>query len=227
MQELSVKKHSWPSNINLFMDLSPEELVELNQQLTLATCKAGKIFYMPNDSGELLYLLMKGFVKLYHISSNGKKIIVSTCGPGSFFGEMSLVGQGIHSTFAEAVNECVFCVMSRVDVERLIREKPSVAFRFVQALGHRLKDIESRLGEIAFKSIPYRLASLLIELDKQQGSKGFVKGYTHEDFSEMLGTNRETVSQILKDFKTDGLVDTGRKRVKVLNYAKLKSMATE
>jgi len=227
MQELSVKKQIWPSNIHLFMDLSSEDLAELNQQLTLATCKAGKIFYMPNDSGEVLYLVKKGLVKLYNISSNGKKLIVSTRGPGSFFGEMSLVGQGVHSTYAEAVNECVFCVMSRVDVERLIREKPCVAFRFVQALGHRLKDMELRLGEIAFKSIPYRLASLILELDKQQGTKGIIKGYTHEDFSDMLGTNRETVSQILKDFKSDGLVDTGRKQVRLLNYAQLKSMADE
>lgn len=221
MQQMQANKVDYLSNIHVFRDLTPNELAEMDKQLTMSTCRRGKIFYMPEESGEVLFLLKKGRVQLYRIAPNGKKLIVATLGPGTIFGEMSLVGQGMHNTFAEAVEDCVLCVMSRSDVEHLVREKPEVAFRFVEAMGSRLSQLESRLEDIAFKSIPARLASLLLSLDEEQGNKHIVTSYTHQDFSEMLGTYRETITQTLNDFKADGLIDIGRKRVTLLDLARL------
>lgn len=225
MQQAQSSKVDYLSNIHVFRDLTPNELADMDNQLTMSTCQRGKIFYMPEDSGEVLFLLKKGRVQLYRIAPNGKKLVVATLGPGTIFGEMSLVGQGMHNTFAEAVDECVLCVMSRSDVERLVREKPAVAFRFVEALGNRLTQLESRLEDIAFKSIPARLASLLIHLDEEQGHSHTVIGYTHQDFSEMLGTYRETVTQTLNDFKTEGIIEIGRKKVILMNLNQLQELA--
>jgi CRP-like cAMP-binding protein len=218
-------KLNYLSNIDVFQDLTINELAEMDRQITMATCNPGKIFYMPEDSGEVLFLLKKGRVQLYRLSPNGKKLIVATLGPGAIFGEMSLVGQGMHNTFAESVDECLLCVMSRADVERLMREKPQVAFRFVEALGDRVTQLESSLEEIAFKSIPARLASLLLRLDKEQGQHNAVKGYTHQDLGEMLGTYRETITQTLNDFKSEGLIEIGRKHVSLLELESLESLS--
>lgn len=218
-------KLTYLSNIEIFQDLSTNELAEMDRQITMSSCAAGRIFYMPEDSGEVLFLLKKGRVQLYRISPNGKKLVVETLGPGAIFGEMSLVGQGMHNTFAEAVDECLLCVMSRADVERLMREKPMVSFRFVEALGDRVTSLESRLEEIAFKSIPARLASLLLRLSEEQGNGSVVAGYTHQDLGEMLGTYRETVTQTLNEFKGDGLVDISRKRVEIKDRDGLEILA--
>ena len=146
-------------------------------------------------------------------------------GAGAIFGEMSLVGQGMHNTFAESVDECVLCVMSRSDVERLVQEKPEVAFRFVEALGSRLTQLEERLEDIAFKSITSRLVALLLKLQEEQGGRQTVTGYTHQDFSEMLGTYRETVTQTLNDLKAERLVGIARKQVTLLNMHRLRQLA--
>jgi len=222
---MQANKLDYLSNIQVFRDLNPHELADMDQQITMSTCRPGKIFYMPEDSGEVLFLLKKGRVQLYRIARNGKKLVVATLGPGSIFGEMSLVGQGMHNTFAESIDECVVCVMSRSDVERLIQEKPNVAFRFVEAFGSRLTELESRLEDIAFKSIPARLSGLLLQLAQEQGNINQVSGYTHQDFSEMLGTYRETITQTLNDFKADGLVEIGRKRVQLLDRDNLTTRA--
>ncbi len=219
------KKLTYLSNIEIFQDLSTSELEQMDRQITMSSCEPGRIFYMPEDTGEVLFLLKKGRVQLYRISPNGKKLVVETLGPGTIFGEMSLVGQGMHNTFAEAVDECLLCVMSRADVERLMREKPSVAFRFVEALGDRLSSVETRLEEIAFKSIPARLASLLLRLADEEGSGTEVIGYTHQDLGEILGTYRETVTQTLNDFKADGLVNISRKRIQILDQDGLEILA--
>jgi CRP-like cAMP-binding protein len=220
-------KLNFLSHIHIFRDLTPTELAAMDRQITMSTCEAGRIFYMPEDNGEVLFLLKQGRVQLYRIAPNGKKLVVATLGPGAIFGEMSLVGQGMHNTFAEAVNECLLCVMGRADVERLIREKPDVAFRFVQAMGTRLQDLESRLEEIAFKSIPARLSHLLLQLAAEQDNSNTVKGYTHQDLSEVLGTYRETVTQTLNDFKAEGLIEIGRKRIALQNIERLWNIAEE
>ncbi len=227
LQQMPGSKVKYLAHIQVFRDLTPSELAEMDRQLTMSTCQKGKIFYMPEDSGETLFLLKKGRVQLYRIAPNGKKLVVATLGPGSIFGEMSLVGHGMHNTFAEAAEECVLCVMSRSDVERLVREKPAVAFRFVEAMGDRLTQLESRLEDIAFKSIPSRLAALLLRLDKEQGGRRIVTGYTHQDFSEMLGTYRETITQTLNEFKGDEFIDIGRKKVILRNLSGLYTLAEQ
>ncbi len=218
-------KLTYLSNIDIFQDLSSIELEEMDRQITMSSCEPGRIFYMPEDSGEVLFLLKRGRVQLYRISPNGKKLVVETLGPGAIFGEMSLVGQGMHNTFAESIDECLLCVMSRADVERLMRDKPSVAFRFVEALGDRVSSLESRLEEIAFKSIPARLASLIMRLSDEQGDGPLVTGYTHQDLGEMLGTYRETVTQTLNEFKSAGLVEISRKRVELIDREGLENIA--
>ena len=222
MQEV---KLTYLSNIDIFQDLSESELAEMDRQITMSSSPPGKMFYMPEDTGEVLFLLKKGRVQLYRISPNGKKLVVATLGPGAIFGEMSLVGQGMHNAFAESVDECLICVMSRADVERLMREKPKVAFRFVEALGDRLTRLESRLEDIAFKSIPARLASLLLRLASEQGDGMNVEGYTHQDLGEMLGTYRETITQTLNEFKADGYVGISRKHIEILDRESLELLA--
>ena len=221
---MQVQKLNYLSSIQVFRDLSPTELAEMDRQITMSSCAPGKIFYMPEDSGEILFLLKKGQVQIYRLAPNGKKLVVATLGPGAIFGEMSLVGQGMHNTFAEAVDECLLCVMSRADVERLMREKPDVAFRFFETMGDRVSQLETRLENIAFKSIPARLADLLLRLADEQGNNE-IRGYTHQDFSEMLGTYRETITQTLNDFKAQGLIEIGRKRVVLRDRSRLQMLA--
>lgn len=191
----------------------------------MTTCEPGKIFYMPEETGEALFLLKKGRVQLYRISPEGKKLVIATLGPGTFFGEMSLVGQGMHNAFAEALDECLLCVMSRADLKRLMRAHPEVAFRFVEALGHRLTEMETHLEDMAFKHMPARLASLLLRLAAEGENDNEVDGFTHQDLAEMLGTYRETITQTLNEFRQEHIIEIGHKHIHILNQEALEAVA--
>jgi CRP-like cAMP-binding protein len=202
------------STIEIFQDLTQREMEEIDQAATLSTCEAGRVFYGPEETGEVLFLLKRGRVQLYRLSPEGKKLVVEILEPGSVFGEMSLIGQGMHNTFAEAVEDCTLCVMSRSDVEYMLTEKPRVAIRFMEAMASRLKGLETKLEDIAFKSIPARLATLLLQLSKQED---VIQGYTHQDLAEMIGTYRETATQTLNQFKGMGLIEIERKKIQVVD----------
>jgi CRP-like cAMP-binding protein len=219
------QKIDYLQTVDIFQDLSKSEMQEMDRTTTMSTCRKGKIFYQPEDTSEVLFILKRGRVQLYRISPEGKKLIVSSIGPGTIFGEMAIIGQRMHNTFAEAVEDCLLCVMSRHDVERLILSKPPVALRIMDLMAQRLNEVEARLEDMAFKSIPARLALLLLRLREEQGDS--IYGYTHQDLAEAIGTYRETTTQTLNEFKAKNLIDIGRKRIDILDCEGLEMVATE
>lgn len=212
------------SDIELFQDLSPKEIEELERLITISSVKRGKVFYRPEETGEVLFILKSGHVQLYRISPEGKKLVIASLGAGTLFGEMPLLGQQLHNTFAEAAEDCVIFVMSRKDLERLFLNKPQVALRVLDITGRRLRDVESRLQTMAFKGIPARLASLLLLLAEEHDSLEVI-GLTHQDLAETVGTYRETATQVLNDLKAQGLIEIGRKRITILDPEGLLAVA--
>ena len=212
------------ADMELFRELTERDMVELDRVTTLTTVSRGRVFYQPEDLGEVLFLIKQGRVQLYRISPEGKKLVIATLGPGALFGEMALLGQQMHSAFAEALEDCVILVMSRADLERLILSKPAVGLRMLEMTGRRLNDAEARLEDMAFKGIPARLASLLLRLADERGADDIL-GLTHQDLAETIGTYRETATQVLNDMKLAGLIEIGRKRIGILDRARLEEVA--
>jgi len=224
MPEEQPAKIGYLRMVDIFQDLSPEEIADFDRSTTMTTCRRGKIFYMPEDTSEVLFLLKEGHVQLYRISTEGKKLVLATVGPGAVFGEMALIGQGMHNSFAEALDDCVLCVMGREQVEHLLATRPRVALRLFEALGRRLKEAEARLEEIGFKNIAARLASVLLQAADEQGGDT-IAGLTHQDLAEQIGTYRETTTQALSSFRRKGLIDIGRKRIALLDREGLRRVA--
>ena len=217
-------KIGYLSEIEIFQDLSPREIQEIDRITTISQVQKGKVFYRPEETGEVLFILKKGKVQLYRISAEGKKLVITTLGPGTLFGEMALLGQQMHNAFAEATDDCHICVMSRTDLERLFLNKPMVALRVLEITGRRLRDAEKRLEDMAFKGIPARLASLLLRVRVEQNSDD-IKGLTHQDLAETVGTYRETATQVLNDLKVQGLIEIGRKHIVILDPQRLQAVA--
>lgn len=218
-------KVGYLKTVDIFRDLTDQELEVLESSVTTIPCAAGKIFYAPEDTGEALFILKEGRVQLYRISLDGRKIVTHTLGPGTIFGEMSLIGQGMYDSFAEAIDHCAVCKMERADVEDLLLTKPQVALRILELIGRRLLEVEARLADMAFKTVAGRLASLLLRLTKEQGTT--IRGLTHQNLADDIGTHRETATQTLSRFRAEGLLETGRKRIEILDPAGLQRIANE
>ena len=218
------EKTGYLAGIDLFRDLSERDMTELERVTTMTAMPRGRVFYRPEDPSEVLFVIKQGRVQLYRISPEGKKLVIATLGAGTLFGEMALPGQQMHNAFAEAMEDCSICIISRPDLERLILDKSSVGMRILELTRKRLSDAEARLEDMAFKGIPARLASLLLRLAADQNSNA-VTGLTHQDLAETVGTYRETATQVLNDMKAEGLIDIGRKRIEILDAKRLQSIA--
>jgi len=212
------------SETDIFQDLGPRDMEEIERMTAMTTCRRGKVFYTPGETGEVLFVLKQGRVNLFRINPDGKKLVLTTVDSGTVFGEMSLVGQGMHDTFAEAADECTLCVMSRDDLEHLLVNKPQVALRFLALLANRLSEVETRLETVAFKSVPARLAVEILRLAEGTQDRR-VDGVSHQDLADAVGSYRETVTRILNDFKHDGLIELERLSIAIKDAEGLRTLA--
>jgi len=116
----------------------------------------------------------------------------------------------------------LICVLSRSDLQALIRRNPEVGLRLLAELGARLRQHEEDLESLAFRSLPARLAALLL---READIYGTVDGYSHQELAERLGTYRETVSQLLGRFRGEGLVSIEPRRIRLLDREGLAAYA--
>lgn len=227
--EKTEEKAAFLAQSDIFRHLNPGEISDLERLTTAITCSAGRILYRPSETGTALFLLKTGRVQLYHLSTDGRKLITAMLGTGACFGEMPLVGHGMHTSFAEAVEDSQIYAMNKHDVERLLMQKPEVALAFLQLMGQRFAALEAQLIDTTFKSTPARLATLLLHLACSQEHDGqalVVDGVSHEELAERLGVYRETVSTALRELKEVGAIEPGRKHITISNPTLLEDMAS-
>ncbi len=217
-------KVAYLSETDLFQDMDARDLEQLERGTAMTSCQRGTVFYTPGETGEVLFILKKGRVNLYRMTTEGKKLVTATVEPGTVFGEMSMIGQGMVDSFAEASEDCTLCVMSRTDVERLIREQPSVSLRLLQLLATRLDAAEERLADVAYKSVPARIATTLLRLS---GDAGDAVKLSHQDIADMVGTYRETATRILNELRAEGLIELKRMRIDIVDAGRLEDVAAD
>jgi CRP-like cAMP-binding protein len=211
----------------IFRDLSHGEIERIAKMTRMISTRRGTVFYVPGETGEVLFLLKTGSVELYRMTVEGRKLVIDVVGPGTFFGDMACIGQNMYDSFAQAAEDSLICVMSRNDIQKLMLDKPTVAMRILEAVGQRLVEVTTRLEETAFLGSEERVAALLLRLGTRKDGELVVEGYSHQDLAYMLGLYRETVTNALDRFKEGGLIEVGRKRVVVLEPEGLHEIARE
>ena len=109
-QENASTKLAFLSAMGIFRDLSAEEFGMIDVSTSVMTVSRGKIIYSAGDCTETLFMLKRGSVHLYCLSTEVRKLIIETVAPMMFFGEMTILGQPIqgHSFVASGVDLHVF-----------------------------------------------------------------------------------------------------------------------
>lgn len=182
------------------------------------------------DPAEELYLLDQGRVRLYNDSAQGRSLTLSVVEPGDIFGEMVLFPGHRRASHAQALSDGVLYALPRRQLERLLEREPALVMEVMENLGRRLQAVERRLGDLVFKSVPERLAALLLDMAGSAGQHGsgpmrLPHRYTHQQLAEMINTHRETVTKVFNRFRDDRLLEFDRRNIVLLDMRRLREMA--
>lgn len=217
---LSPSKREYLRKLEIFRDLSHKEMETLDKMTRMTTVAKGCVIYRQGDRAPELFLLKTGRVRLSRIAPSGKKLDLAILDPGTFFGEMPLLAERMRNTYAEAIDDCLLCMMSQHDIERLVLTQPRVGLRIIGVLSRRLAESEARLEDMAYRSVSSRLASVLLRLDVDD----LVEGITHEELGDMVGAYRETVTKALNELQAAGYLKLSRRKVHILDRPGLSSL---
>lgn len=186
--------------------------------------RRGQTVYGPNSTSRAVYLLVQGEIRLYRIAADGRRFTLATLVAGAVFGQNSLLGSLEFETYAEASEPSTVWIIADSSAREIFARNADLSLSLLEGIGQRLVDAEARLELMAYKKVPARLASLLLQ---HMDSSGEVCGLTHQDLAEMLGTYRETISQAMRDFRTRRLVVPGRKRIAIIDPDALRRVADQ
>jgi CRP-like cAMP-binding protein len=171
-------------------------------------------------------------VRIYKLSPEGRALTLMVLEPVTIFGEMTLVGQWLHDTFAEAMTECVIGLIGRDTLRRILERYPQVALAFMELMGQRLRAMENKLADIAFKNVAQRLASVLLNLAglppqpaALPASPPMVVRYTHQQLAEMIGSYRETVTKAIGELREGGMIRIDDDVISLIDVEQLQRLA--
>ncbi len=221
---LPMSKLDYLQRVDVFKDLPREEIDRLTKGFTMRECRPGTVFFTPDDSAERLFILKKGHVELYRLEASGKRLVTRRLGPGTFFGEMGLLGQSMQGEFAESTEDAIVCTATREDVMKILMQHPEVTIRLLESIGNHLRNLDNRLEHAVFSPVRVRLAAFLLE--NAHAEAGALSGLTHAEIGETIGALRQTVTEALSDLAREGLVEVSHKKVRILNRTGLQDIAS-
>jgi CRP/FNR family transcriptional regulator len=132
-------------------------------------------------------------------------ILTSTC----LLGAIDYDARGVTLT------DTSLFILPRPTFERLLRSSDAFRRYVFRLFAERISDLMQTVEAVAFRRLDQRLAGLLLK----RGPKVHA---THQQLADELGSVREIVSRIVRNFAEQGLVQTGREQITVLDPAGLR-----
>ena len=215
-------------NFNLWSHLTDEEYEELNLVHRFMEAEHGEFIYFSPEHLDKLFFIKEGYIRLGFINEKGETVIREIIREGEIFGQFSLQRNRVPGEFAQAHRSKVsLCAFNISDFEKILSRKPQLAVRFSKQVGQRLQHAESRLMNLLNKDVRTRLVGFLLQLvgnhmPSDHGNAVQMENFlTHEDVARMIASSRQTVTALINELQTSGLLTWDRSFIRVPDVKKL------
>lgn len=212
------------------------ELLEILRGLGIASAdriyQPGDAIYSAGEYGDALYVLISGVVKLFRPYSGSKEAPLRLLKSWDIFGHLAFVGEARQRAYAEAVTECKVTKVPKIFVERAIRREPRAALKMMTLLELRLVQYEELVKCLLPRETEVRLANLLPLLAQKFGERyedsrsvTIDLRLTHQDLAAMVASTRESVTKVLNDMRSRGIVQIEGGRITLKDHAALERLS--
>lgn len=202
----------------LFAGLSPEALAEVRQTALKRKAARGSFLFYQGDPAEAVFVLSEGRAKLTQVTPDGQQVVLRVVGPWEIFAVLSMVSGRRYPVSAEAVEDLVALSWPREIITQLAERFPQIALNGVKVMTESVQDFQNRYREMVTERVERRIARAVLRLAQQLGRKtdeGVLIDIplSRQDLAEMTGTTLYTVSRILSQWESQGLVLAGREKL--------------
>ncbi|MGW8287661.1 MAG: Crp/Fnr family transcriptional regulator [Desulfobulbales bacterium] len=221
---MDFRKHL--SQVDLFNDLSLQQLDEVGSIISDKKYKKGELIFADGDDGIGFYIVISGRVKVYKVSPDGKEQIMHIFGPGQPFAEVPVFEGSRYPANAEAMEQCRLFFFPKKDFIKLIQANPSLSMNMLASLSQRLKQFSRLIESLSLKEVPGRLASYLLYMSDKNGSiEEFELDIAKSQLASLLGTIPETLSRIFTRLSQHDLIRIQGPMIAILDRTGLENLA--
>jgi len=214
----------------LLADLSASDADVLRPHVHTVSLHRGDRLFAEGDSGDQVYFVIEGKIKLTRTVLDGRENLISVHGPGDMFGELAMFDPAYRTASATAVTDARLAMLAHDDLRTSLETRPAVAMHLLKALAQRLRRITEINANLVFTDVPGRVAKALLELAGKFGVQtqdGLQVNHdlTQEELAQLVGASRETVNKALADFAGRGWIQLSAKSVLLLDPDRLSRRA--
>ncbi|NWG20703.1 MAG: Crp/Fnr family transcriptional regulator [Chloroflexi bacterium] len=187
----------------------------------------GALVYTPHHTADSVFVLKSGTISLFLRSNEGRVLTLRMIEAGQFFGHVAMSDGSCYDTYAQAVNQASYVCIHRDELPPLLERAPELGVALLDDVARHRAVVSRRLDEVAFKSVPARLASLLLDLAQRHGGPhaANVPRHSHRQLAEMINAYRETVTKVINQFHDARLLTIDRSGITLVNVRRLKELA--
>ncbi|MEN3037568.1 MAG: Crp/Fnr family transcriptional regulator [Candidatus Kryptonium sp.] len=221
--------HDTIKQIPLFSELSTDELRKFTQISQLKKFSKKEIIFSEGDPYLGFYILLKGVVRIFKLTPDGRDITLQIVEPFNLVAEIPLFEGKTYDSNCEALEDTILLFIPREKFLQLFIKNPKISLKILQGFAKRLKELTQQIEALTSKDVLQRLATYLAEEYEKQchnkDKKEITLNISRSTLASYLGTVIETLSRALRKLQDDGLIEVRGKKIVILNLEKLKNLA--
>jgi CRP/FNR family cyclic AMP-dependent transcriptional regulator len=218
----------------LFAGLDESGLSLVSAALRGRRFRRGEVIFHEGDPGDSLSIVARGSVKILVTAEDGTEpAILTTVGPGGFFGELALLDGRARSATAVAVDPVETYVLRRDAFARRVDDQPALRHALLAALAGEIRRLTAQLEDLHFLDLPGRLARHLLR--RIEAADGRLPDdevrlpwpYTQGELAGMIGGSRQSVNRLLADFVGQDLLRFDGDEIVIVDARRLAAAAQQ
>jgi CRP/FNR family transcriptional regulator, cyclic AMP receptor protein len=219
------------SRIAVFRGVDARALAEIRALARKRTYRPQEVVVRQGDTGDGLFVIATGFLKVSVSGPTGSSTTLSIMGPHEMFGELSLLDGGPRSATVTAVTRADLLAIDRDPFLKLFKSRPSVAIALVELVARRLRRLSERSDDVSGLPVSSRLAKQLLQLGESHAfrvSPSRVRlaiRLSQRELGELIGTSRESVNKHLSRWKQRRIVDEENGFLVITDLERLRALA--
>jgi CRP/FNR family cyclic AMP-dependent transcriptional regulator len=213
---------------SLFQIADPAAVAKVSEQLHPVHFTRRQTIYAEGESGDHLFIVASGKVKLGRRFSDGRRYLLTILGPPEMFGALSIFDPGPRTS--TALTDVSAVAIDRDVLRGWVADHPEIGERLLRVLARRLRRADHDLSDLIFTDAAGRAAKQLLRLAKQFGIQedGGIRvnhDLTQEELGQLIGAARETVNVILTSFTQRGWIRSHGKSILITDTESLSRRA--
>ncbi|MFC1750103.1 Crp/Fnr family transcriptional regulator [Pseudomonadota bacterium] len=194
-------------------------LKRIAQKTSLLTLLKGDSLFREGDTCNHYIFIVAGKLRIQKVTEDGHEIVLYRLGKGQECNLTNTCLLGGQQYAAEAIADIETEVMQlpKLAFHQALEEIPDFREDIFKNIRQGMNNLLNLVQEVAFDNMDHRLATALLE----HGGDNIEVKITHQSLASELGTAREVVSRLLKEFERHGWVELYRGKIKIVDHNQL------